>query len=176
MGATEPVGLERTKGEKNDCIAAQFQPQPHRVSPQADQLGIVGERSVGRRPCRSPRPGQRPGKLGQSGAHSRPNGPIVHRTVGPLGRKAISVALAPQGVALGWENGAPSGQVEGCQEILSHQIGYSIREIVGGGSLLGWRCNCHLNAAENRSTLAFPPSALDLPPFSCPIPSVRPLR
>ena len=43
--------------------------------------------TAGRRPCRSPSPGHRPGDRSQLLPICRPNGPRVRRTVGPLGRK-----------------------------------------------------------------------------------------
>ena len=43
--------------------------------------------TAGRRPCRSPSPGHRPGDRSQLLPICRPNGPRVRRTVGPLCRK-----------------------------------------------------------------------------------------
>jgi hypothetical protein len=42
---------------------------------------------AGRRPCRSPSPGHRPGDRSPLLPICRPNGPRVRRTVGPLGRQ-----------------------------------------------------------------------------------------
>ncbi len=75
-----------------------------------ESASVVAASVLGRRPCRSPSPGQRPGWGVRQNGGTRPNGPMVRqrRAVGPLGRQCVIAAPAPQGGALGWENDAPS--------------------------------------------------------------------
>ena len=61
--------------------------------------------------------------LGGSGARERrcrPNGPTVHRIVGPLGRYSDLLAPVPQGSALGWANRRAFGPKTPWQEFLPH--------------------------------------------------------
>ena len=46
----------------------------------------------------------------------RPNGPILQRTIGPLGRKARAINPVPQGDALGWANGWAFGPLHHRQQ------------------------------------------------------------
>jgi thiamine-phosphate diphosphorylase len=72
---------------------------------------------AGRRPCRSPSPGQRPGETGEIEAMSSAQRANRSETVAPLGREFGEIAPSSQGVALGWANEAPSGRTEQRQEL-----------------------------------------------------------
>jgi hypothetical protein len=79
----------------------------------------------GQRPGRSPSPGHRPGEWGRVNRCCRPNGPMVRRMIGPLGRRWAQLLSSSQGDALGWANCAPLGLTTAFALLLLALVGCS---------------------------------------------------